>query len=328
MFDRYLNHYFRDDVVIFKNRFFYEHKSKVNLISFFILLLLLPFGVFATEYTSTNFQVLDPVLNTEAGRETSSNFILLESVGQNAIGTSSAASFILKSGFLYFPAPSSSSPSTDTSSPAPVDVSNVPIYILPFIRPLVPHISPEEIEEIVEQLPCANGSIPEDLNCDGNVDLVDVSIFLYLAGDDQKYRTDNHADFNHDGAVTFADLSILFSQWTHTFIPGLEEELSGAYAAIPSPEQPLSSEEEQELFDTFVKGVPNEIHFDKLSERAEKPDQYYASPLKPNDQNAPERKPALTASSHKALPVVGWESVLLAVGLLIVTRIFLKRFGF
>lgn len=58
----------------------------------------------ASEFTSTNFRVLDPVLQTASSTEmSSSNFRLLGTVGQLAIGTSTATNFNISSGFLYFP---------------------------------------------------------------------------------------------------------------------------------------------------------------------------------------------------------------------------------
>ena len=51
-----------------------------------------------------------------------------------------------------------------------------------------------------------------DFNCDGRVDLVDLSIFLYYYG-----RSDAGAaryDLNRDGTVDFPDISIMMYHWT------------------------------------------------------------------------------------------------------------------
>ncbi|MDP2704475.1 MAG: hypothetical protein Q8P01_04660, partial [bacterium] len=59
---------------------------------------------------------------------------------------------------------------------------------------------------------------PVDLNCDGKVDIYDLSIFLYF----QAQPSPNPADFNDDLRVNLQDLSALFSAWTErvlTFVP-------------------------------------------------------------------------------------------------------------
>ncbi|MBI2039284.1 MAG: hypothetical protein HYT22_03330 [Candidatus Niyogibacteria bacterium] len=56
----------------------------------------------ATEFTSSNFQVLDPVIQP-GGFSTSSGFQLTGVITQIGIGTSTASSFGLRGGFLFFP---------------------------------------------------------------------------------------------------------------------------------------------------------------------------------------------------------------------------------
>lgn len=71
----------------------------------------------------------------------------------------------------------------------------------PFIRPigdLIPPIGP-----------CQPRT---DLNCDGRVNLVDFSIYLYLAP--QAVQAAGLADFNEDRNVDIKDLSILLTDWT------------------------------------------------------------------------------------------------------------------
>lgn len=68
----------------------------------------------ATEFTSTDFQVLDPVLEP-AGYSTSDGFQLFGTLGQIAIATSSITSFNLAGGFLFFP---TTTPPTGVSATA------------------------------------------------------------------------------------------------------------------------------------------------------------------------------------------------------------------
>lgn len=75
------------------------------------------FSALATDYSSTNFTVKDPVVSRGAGSSASTSFQNIGNIGQPAIGISTSTSFILRSGFLYFPAPAVASP---TPSPAPL----------------------------------------------------------------------------------------------------------------------------------------------------------------------------------------------------------------
>lgn len=56
----------------------------------------------ATEYSSTNFKVLDPVMFS-AGYSTSTNYKLTDTLFQINAGTSTANNFGINAGFLYFP---------------------------------------------------------------------------------------------------------------------------------------------------------------------------------------------------------------------------------
>ncbi len=80
-------------------------KKMAKKLSIAILLAILLFSwnsLFATDFSSTNFIIKDPVIEPGAGFSTSNNFQLWGSMGQAAIGTSTATSFGLKSGFMYF----------------------------------------------------------------------------------------------------------------------------------------------------------------------------------------------------------------------------------
>jgi hypothetical protein len=56
----------------------------------------------ATDYSSTDFIVRDPVISTSGGYASSSSFQTYVSEGQTIIGENSSLSFIQRAGFLYF----------------------------------------------------------------------------------------------------------------------------------------------------------------------------------------------------------------------------------
>jgi hypothetical protein len=53
--------------------------------------------------------------------------------------------------------------------------------------------------------------IPADLNCDGNVNLVDFSIMAYWYS---RINPPTHVDLSHDGVITLVDFSIIAYYWT------------------------------------------------------------------------------------------------------------------
>src|SRR3989338_6417859 len=57
----------------------------------------------ATDYTSTNFILRDPVITVEGGYASSTNFQFFSSSGQTVIGENTSTSFTQRAGFLYFP---------------------------------------------------------------------------------------------------------------------------------------------------------------------------------------------------------------------------------
>ena len=59
-------------------------------------------SVFATDYSSTNFTVKDPVIDEGTSSTSSANFGLGQSIGQLGIGKSTSTNFQLWSGFQYF----------------------------------------------------------------------------------------------------------------------------------------------------------------------------------------------------------------------------------
>src|SRR5258708_24700981 len=63
---------------------------------------ILPLPIFATDYSSSNFTVKDPLLDAGGKSSSSSSFSSGQSLFQNATGKSSSSSFQLWSGFQYF----------------------------------------------------------------------------------------------------------------------------------------------------------------------------------------------------------------------------------
>jgi len=74
--------------------------------------------ILATDYSSTNFTVKDPVIIPGGGYATSTTYQLWNAVSQLAIGISSSTAFTGKSGFLYFPTVATTTP-TPSPSPTP-----------------------------------------------------------------------------------------------------------------------------------------------------------------------------------------------------------------
>ncbi len=56
----------------------------------------------ATDYSSTDFILRDPVVSVEGGRATSTDFEIFSSSGQLAIGEATSTDFTARAGFLYF----------------------------------------------------------------------------------------------------------------------------------------------------------------------------------------------------------------------------------
>jgi len=78
-------------------------ETKKLLTMFAILgLTLFSQSVLATDYSSTNFKVKDPVIDQGQTSASSLNFGLGQSVGQTAIGKSTSTNFQLWSGFQYY----------------------------------------------------------------------------------------------------------------------------------------------------------------------------------------------------------------------------------
>ena len=153
-----------------------------------------PLISFATDFSSANFTVKDPVVVPGAGFSTSTSFRLWSSIGQESIGIATTTSFIIKAGFLYFPgAVQIVTPATS----APPQVIIVPPGGAIFLPKKVP---PLRIIALC------------DFNDDGSCNIIDLSILLYYyhrSGPEiRRY------DLSQNGQVDVFDISILLYYWT------------------------------------------------------------------------------------------------------------------
>ena len=212
-----------------------------------IFILLLSVGIVnATEFTSTSYKVLDPVIDVAAGpRAATTSYVLLTAVGQPAIGRSTSATFGLLSGFLYFFEPvvppagptcgdntcngsetcSSCSADCGVCVPPGGGLLEPPITYFPPLSPFFPPLIPPFIPPVFPLplpvippgcVPGEKGISRADLNCDGRVNLVDFSVFTYYLP--RPIAISQFADISKDETVDLVDLSVMFSEWTEKLV--------------------------------------------------------------------------------------------------------------
>lgn len=158
---------------------------KKALFTAFILSALLYGTSEATDFSSDNFVIKDPVITPSAGFSLSSSFKLHSTLGQEAIGVSTANTFVLKGGFLYFPSPTASVPP--------------------------PTVTPSK--KLSSQGPLPPGNLLKcDFNGDSRCNILDLSILLFWADKPPAERA--RFDLNSDGRIDLADISIIFYFWT------------------------------------------------------------------------------------------------------------------
>lgn len=85
----------------YSTKIFFSNKKNISLT--ILGLLLSTHTLYAEEFTSSSYKVLDPALSP-SGFATSSSFQLWSSLSEAAVGTSSSAAYQANTGFLAFPA--------------------------------------------------------------------------------------------------------------------------------------------------------------------------------------------------------------------------------
>ena len=147
----------------------------------------------ATDFSSTNFVVKDPVINELGGYSTSTSFRLWGNIPFIEPRHSTSTSFGNLPEFLNF---ASTTPTTTSAVSVTPTGGGSTIEILP--RP----IKGKPPAKVLRQLDCNN---------DGRVNLVDLSCLLYYA--DKTGPLIVPYDYNHDGVVDLVDVSILLYYW-------------------------------------------------------------------------------------------------------------------
>jgi hypothetical protein len=164
----------------FFNRFFLS-------LSFFIFSFALFYSTaLASDLSSPSFIIRDPVIGSGGGYASSGTFKLFNSQDSVFTGFNTSGSFIGEYGFLYFPGTSP----TPTPTPTP---------------------TPSGGGGGIRTVTTACGNIA-DFNCDGRVDLLDLSIFLFYI--DEPGTPPAVYDLNSDGVLNLKDISIIFYYWS------------------------------------------------------------------------------------------------------------------
>ena len=216
---------------------------KALIILLFLALFFSPFLAVATEYTSTSFKVVDPVISVGGGLSTSASYSLQRSVGQPAIGLSNATSWAVKGGFLYFGDVAIASTPTPTPTPT-LPLGGGPPGIIPPPPPFGGF--PPVAIPFRPPLPAPVGKCGmADFNCDGKVDIADFSAFLYLS--DFAHQS-NPADLN-DGSISLADTSVLFYYWSERAVFKRP-----SFAEVPDFRLPVLSDTQGEGIRAIVQG--------------------------------------------------------------------------
>jgi hypothetical protein len=164
-----------------------KRKIYSNLFLCVLLFMLCATPAFAVDLTGSNFIIRDPVIGSGGGYASSGSFKLFQSIDPTLIGVGSSALYVGHYGFLYFPEPDD-------------DV----------VVPPGPGGGGGGADEGIKYDLRCNGLIA-DLNCDGKVNLFDLSILLYYMKHPGSF--DAFHDLNKDGKIDLADISVLFYYW-------------------------------------------------------------------------------------------------------------------
>ncbi len=144
--------------------------------------------VFGADLSSPSFIVRDPVVGTGGGFFSSGSFQMFGSGDGVLTGYNTSLSFIGEFGFLYFPAGSVTPPIVPPAGGGGGGVATIPV--IPIVGV------------------CARIA---DFNCDGAVDILDLSILLYYT--DKSGDIIKPVDLSGDGVVDLRDISIVFYHW-------------------------------------------------------------------------------------------------------------------
>lgn len=148
----------------------------------FLVLGLAVFSSVSADFTSTSFELENPINFLEGGQSSSSSFQYISATGQVTQGQSTSSTFAQNAGFLYFPAVSTT----------PVDVGGGG--------------GGGGREGLI-----LDGCRIADFNCDTRVNIFDLSILLYYVA--QPIPTIDPYDLSKDTKVDFVDTSIVFYYW-------------------------------------------------------------------------------------------------------------------
>ena len=158
----------------------------------------------ATDYSSTNFKVTNPVIEELGGFSTSTNFQLIGSIPYIAPVRSTSTSYGNNPGFLGYP----SSTASTTASSTPSSTSATPPGSFGGgagetpVPPEPGKPKPKPDEKVRKRV---------DFNRDGRVDFIDFSILLYYF--DKQGSIIVPFDLNDDGVVDVVDISIFMYYW-------------------------------------------------------------------------------------------------------------------
>jgi len=158
----------------------------MKIFSVFFLSLVL-FSVAYAGPSSLNFELENPIIVEGGGESTSLNFKYLSTTSQLTQGQSTSLNFGENAGFLYFPF-ITVPPPDDEGGGGGGGGGGSPGYPIPGLNCRI-----------------------ADFNCDGKVNILDLSILLYYL-----HRADTKIapfDLKKDGVIDLGDISIMFYYW-------------------------------------------------------------------------------------------------------------------
>jgi hypothetical protein len=177
------------------------YRSRILVVAaLFVALVLSPSLSLATNFSSTNFKVNNPVINELGGLATSTSFQLRGSIPYIEPRRSSSTTYINVPDFLGFPSSTASSSSSSTPSTSAAIGSFIDASEIERVDSAKPKPRPDE--KIKKRV---------DFNHDGIVDFIDFSILLYYF--DKTGAIIVPFDLNDDDVVDVVDISIFMYYW-------------------------------------------------------------------------------------------------------------------